>query len=910
MTRKYLLYKLGLFIAAHKWTTLVCCLIITAVLGFFAAQIEVNLGFLTLLDRNDPEVLQVDYVNENFGGMDYTFISISADSLYNAKRFADAYAKEIQKSDMILRVVHKIDIDALMRYGLLFMEPDQIDDFEKVVRENQNDFADMFRDVYASPFLGSFNRMLERQILEKQEIGDPDQARDQLVAFDGFLNTMGQYLEQGEKLGPYKLKIALRDLFIPDAGDSETTIKDEYMLATDQSKLMMLVMPSEAGDDMVFTARFMQYLESTAKSVGGQFPGASLTVGGNIAIMADEYAAIQKDTKVTTAATFVLVLFIFFYFFRRLSDLTLIGICLVTGIVWTYAVTYFYIGFLGITTAFFSAILLGLGIDFAIHLIARYGEWIQAGKPVPEAIGKAMAGAGPGIITGALTTSAAFYVLMVCRFKGISQLGFVAGTGILSMVVIMFTMLPAMIAIRDDRKNTKVKASQMRELAMLSTLSDFMVRHRRPAALVILVVTIGMAAAAWQIRFNYDFRSLEPRGGKAVEANHELERDFGKSIDYGLLFAESVDESRALAKGLKTKKSVGEVRDISEYLPEHQDEKIPRIRAIEPLISPLTVERAPTDTTVMDQPVLDQLARTVRESRRMVLAIKQLAIVGGNFEVEDQCTKVMARADRLADTIDKKGAQYIPGGSYYQQTLGKELAGLLGNLKQAAMGEKLGIDQLPSVIRDNFIGKDGKFLVYAYPEGYLWNQEGLTHQRDDLRSLTENSTSIGMMFLTIIDKIKQDFRFAVWLSLGVVFMLVLADFRRIPTAVMALVPLVMGAVWMVGTMVLLGLTFNLINVAVVPLIIGIGIDNGVHIIHRYRSESSDKIRMSVQHTGRAIFLSSITTMAGFGSLGLASYVAVATLGWVLLIGVFYCLFTSVVVLPIILSLVEDRIGRI
>lgn len=907
--RRMALEKIGLFCAVHKWLVIALVLLVTGVMGVFASKLEINLGVLSLVDDKDPEVQLVNYVNSNFGGMDYTFIALSADTVYDAKKYADALADELTKSPMILRVIHKIDTDSLMKYGLLFLDEKQIGDFEKYVMDNQQDLISIFKDVNTVPFLTAFNQSLERQIIEQDEIGDPDDALESLEDFGNFIDTMDSYLEQGEKLGPYKLKKSLRALFLPKDDNKSDTLEDDYVLSKDGKTVLLFVMPSETGDDMVYTTKLMGFLEPLAEKVGKQFPGAKYSIAGNVAIMRDEHQAILHDTKLSTIITFVLVLIIFFVFFRKFSDLGLIGICLAVGVVWTYGITYFYIGFLGVTTAFFSAILLGLGVDFAIHIIARYGEELKEASTVEEAIAKAVGGSGPGILTGSLTTSAAFLVLMIARFKGISQLGFVAGTGILAMVVIMFTLLPAMIAVRDRSKSAQSAIRTRSERFSLAPLAAFMVRHRVPALIAVGIMTLVMGIAATQIQFNYDFRSLEPRNGKAVEAGHKLEKEFGKSMDYSLVIADSVDQCREFTKALETRPTVSDINSISDYIPTNQEEKAPKIRAIAPLLDPVKVETGVGDA-VVDAEGINALSHTIKESRRMVLAIKQLAILGGHFGVEDKCTEVMKKADALAIKIKDTNEKFTDGATYFQKTLGDELTGLIGNIKEASLAKPLGIQELPQMVRENFIGLDGKFVVYAYPSEYLWNKDMLQRTWDDLRSITPKSTSVGLIFLEIINKIKIDFRSAVWLSLVMVFLLVFIDFRRLTTALMALVPLLLGGLWMIGTMVLVGLKFNVINVAVVPLIIGIGIDNGVHIIHRYRSESKDKIRMAVQHTGRAIFLSSITTMAGFGSLGLATYVAVATLGWVLVFGVFYCLATSVIVLPILLSLVEDKLGKI
>jgi uncharacterized protein len=905
MTRQIAMYKLGLFSARNKWLIVLSIALVTVVAGYFSLRLELNLGVLSLLNKDDPEVQKVDYANHNFGGMDYIFIAITADSLYDAKRYSDDLAENYIRDDMILRVVHKIETDSMMPYGFLFLEPEKITDFKDFAHDNQTDMVQIFSDVRVAPFLSSFNNMLERQISENDEIGDPEDALQRVEAFGDFLATFELYLEQGDHLGPYKLKKALRDLFVSDISDNASVFEDEYVLSEDEKTVLMLVMPTEPGDDMVVTSRIMAFLESTADTIGSKYPGARIDIAGNIALMRDEYKAIQTDTWLTTIVTLILVLLIFFFFFRRLSDLFLIAICLVCGILWTYCLTYFHVGFLGITTAFFSPILIGLGVDFAIHILARYSEHRMAGETVEEGLAQALAGAGPGILTGALTTSMAFFALIICRFKGISQLGFVAGVGILSIMTIMFVLLPALIAIRDAKKTGQVSHRPMSELSILSDLSVFMVRHRRMLMVAIVGVTVVMAAAAWRIQFNYDFRSLEPRNSIAVEANHKIEREFDKSIDYGLVFADSVEHSRKLAAELKTKDSFTEIVDISEYIPLQQEEKALLIREIAPLLEPVVVRSAPVENIKMNEAGIGELSFSLSESRRMVLAIKQLAILGGYFDIEDKSTEVMAQAQKLSDLLKDNPIKYGAGAGYLQKILADELTLLLDNLKKAAQAPSLGIEQLPQIVRDNFIGDDGRFLIYAYPEGYIWQRETLAGIKEDLRSVTPESTAIGVVFLELVNKIKLDFQSAIWLSLVMVFVFVIADFRRLITSLMALVPLVLGTLWMVGTMAMLGLMFNLVNVAVVPLIIGIGIDDGVHLIHRYRGEKSDKIRNSVQHTGRAIFLTSITTMAGFGSLGLASYTAVATLGWVLLIGVFYCLLTSIVVLPVMLSILED-----
>ncbi len=907
--RRKILFHFALWEARHKWVTLAAALGLSIILGYFSYLLKLNLGFLNLLDRDDPEVIKVDYVNENFGGMDYTFVTFESDNPQRTKECADVFAENIRGDEMVSRVIHRIEADELLEHAFLFITPDEIVDFENFVRENQKDMIEVFRDAHVAPFLARFNDMLERQIIEEDEISDSDDAMARLQSFDDFFATMGDYFQRGEQLGSGPLKKSLRNLFVGQSDQSDfKSLDEEYFMSLDGRAALVMTMSSEPGDDLQYTKRYVTFLESAINKLLADFPGVTATISGNTAIMRDEYDALKSDMRISTAVTFILVLLIFLIFFRKFSDLIVIFVSLTVGLIWTYGLTQIFIGHLSVTTAFNAAILIGLGIDFAIHVIARYNEELAGAGDVNEAIARSMAGAGLGIITGAVTTSVAFLALLTCDFKGIFELGFVSGVGVLMMLSAVFILLPPLLSIRDGRRDVRRFKKPARELIDLSRLSDVVVNHRAVVLIATLIGTAIMFHLALGTEFNYDFRSLEPRGSPSVAASHKFEKDFGKSLDYSVLWANDVAESRRLAARIEKDEGISEVKDISEFLPEDQAEKAPLIRKIEPLLTPIHVENRVDPKGRLGAEQMTEVTQSLAGSKKVLKAVLQLAVLGGQFDVEDKAKSVIQRVDTLIAKIDSAGSQYYPGAGFFERTFGHEIEKLLGQLKLSAKAEPLGIEGLPQSIRDNFIGKDGRFLVYAYPSGYIWKKEILKSHMIALREVSENSTSVGSIFVHLVDIIIVESRQAVAWSLLGVFLLVLLDFRRPLTALISLIPLILAAIWMVGTMKLLDIKFNLINVAMIPLIIGIGIDDGVHIIHRYRGEVKNRIHRAVQLTGRAVVLTSITTMSGFGSLGFASYILVASLGWVLVIGVFYCMLASVVVLPALMSLLEKRIN--
>jgi hypothetical protein len=219
------------------------------------------------------------------------------------------------------------------------------------------------------------------------------------------------------------------------------------------------------------------------------------------------------------------------------------------------------------------------------------------------------------------------------------------------------------------------------------------------------------------------------------------------------------------------------------------------------------------------------------------------------------------------------------------------------------------IKELPSGMRDR-LHHEGKYAIYAYPARPIWDKSFLGKLVADLRSVSPEATGFPVTHWETSQGIERGFRQAAAVAAGVLVLLLLIDFRSLRYTLLALAPLSLGVVWMWGGISLLGISYNYVNIIAFPLIIGIGVASGVHILHRYRQEGEQDVAPVVRFTGMAIFLSAATTMVGFGSLALAQHRGAASLGLVLLFGVGACLVTSTLFLPALLALLKRmRSGR-
>ena len=215
------------------------------------------------------------------------------------------------------------------------------------------------------------------------------------------------------------------------------------------------------------------------------------------------------------------------------------------------------------------------------------------------------------------------------------------------------------------------------------------------------------------------------------------------------------------------------------------------------------------------------------------------------------------------------------------------------------------IEMLPASVKSTHMsGKGDRFLLTLYPKGNIWSIDYLEVFTSDILDISPSISGTPPMFYYLMKIIGADGRRAALLTIVVVVLFLWLDFRSLKKALLAMIPLFFGVIWMVGIMGLTGIQLTLLNIMAIPLIIGIGIDDGVHLIHRYHYEGKDAIFTVFSSTGKAITITSMTTMLAFGSLVFATYRGFGSLGIALFIGVGTCLLASIFVLPALLALTE------
>ena len=568
----------------------------------------------------------------------------------------------------------------------------------------------------------------------------------------------------------------------------------------------------------------------------------------------------------------------------------------------TLAFVRLVFGTLNLVTSAFIVTLLGLGIDFAVHLLSRFNEARQQGQKTREAAQKALLGAGPGILTGALTTSGAFVALAASRFHAFSQLGIITGVGLVFVLLVTLTMMPAMLVHpKLSFLRAMVKAPRPRG-ALGFDLPGMVVRWRKLFVVSGLLIAAAMLVVAQRIPWSYDYMKLMPEGLDSVEAMATLSKKSDFSAEVAAVVARDLDQARTFSRQLAGKETIARVESVASFLPADQGPKLKVLGRLKPLLVNRPARtKGPVDLAALSS-ALEELSDTLQDlhfdAKRG--GADQAKLLAGPLAAVGQLREAIAKApeDRTRQRLTALQNRLLAGID-----MGLDM------LQECASGVPVTaatlLARLPSSLRDRLFHK-GRFAVYAYPAKPIWSKDYMGRFVADLRSVSPQSTGFPVTHWENSISIERGFRDASIIACIALVLLLLLDFRSIRYTLLAVAPLAMGITWMWGGMSLLGFSYNFVNVIAFPLIIGIGVASGVHILHRYRQEGEQDVAPVVRFTGMAIFLSAATTMVGFGSLTLAHHRGAASLGLVLLLGVGACLATSVVFLPALLKVLKSK----
>jgi hopanoid biosynthesis associated RND transporter like protein HpnN len=675
----------------------------------------------------------------------------------------------------------------------------------------------------------------------------------------------------------------------PQPGRQELLDEPQYFFSGDGALAFLLVQAREEEGSFTASRASIERLRGLIGDVRAAYPDLEFGLTGLPVLDNDEMVASQHDTERASWLALAGVAVLYLVVFRGLYYPMLTVGTLLVGIAWALGWLTLTVGHLNILSATFAVMLIAMG-DYGVLWVTRYEQARRAGLEVRAALVHTATHVAVGNLTAATALALAFFAAMLADFQAVAELGWIAGCGVLLCALACFTVLPAVLTLVDRRP---VPAAAGPALLPFPDRAGWLPRLSGRPRLVIgtaLALTAVLAAFAGRVGYDHNLLHLQARDLDAVRWELTLIEHTSGASWHALSAADTPEAALALKARYEQLPEVSRVVEVASLVPGEQEDKVPLLRQIRQQLDNLPPRGVP-------------IAHAAPDSARVRTALGalagRLARPDGPPLLAELRDGLLALRGRLAGMSDAVAGERLRD---FEERLTGDLAEDLYRLRDVSTPAPITLDDLPPALRERYVGRTGKWLLRVFARDCLWDYGPLEHFTAQIQTVDPEAT--GKPFATVegLKALKSGFQRAGVYALAVIVLVLLIDFRRVRHALVALAPLAVGLVLSLGVMGLCGLPLNPANMIALPLILGVGIDNGVHVLHDYLLRRAGGRSTISRAIGRGVLVKALTTMIGFGTLMVSSHRGLFGLGFILTLGVGCCMLTALVFLPAVLRL--------
>ncbi len=607
----------------------------------------------------------------------------------------------------------------------------------------------------------------------------------------------------------------------------------------------------------------LERLRTRVNQVVREHAGVEVVLGGDFVAFCDDGQAARRTAIQVSLISLILVHSFFRWAFGRPQPARLALLTVVLALCWSCAWAALVAPKLNLITLNFMATLIGLGMDFNVQMLYRFFEERDRHSDAEAAVKKTLASVGKENFVGALATSAAFFSLMATPFLGVAQLGMISGVGVLLCWLASVTILPALLLATGGQGTAPPPGPWQR----------WELKWRSSPRLVLLVaagITVLAALNLQRPSFDYNLLHMMPADAQAIRIDREFHQRCGMCSLYACSLAADENEMRRRTEEFRKLPGVARVESPADWIPENAGQRRSRIGT-------LLAKLAGPPKWLKELPEPSQ-----RLTTEQLLSLKK-RFQGGDAEV----SKIL---EQLGPGPIQDGLSHFFGE--FKHDLIRRHEWLAAQREEPEPKWS----QLPADLLNRY-RQGSVWLIKIYPKEDVWEKAPLERFIGELSRVDPEVTGLPLLTQTYLQQIKDSYWVAGRNALVAISLILLISFRRLDEALWALAPKLLGVIWMLGAMGVLGVNFNPANATALPLTLGIGLVFGVHVVHRLRENPHHGVFAG--STGNAVLVSGVSTVLGYISLVTSSYRGIASLGLIMGLGVVSSLLTSLVVLPVV-----------
>ncbi len=884
--------RLFAFVSSFPRAILAVALILSVMSVIYAKN---EMSFLTgrdsLMPSNAPFQREYRAYREEFGDQEEIVVVIESADAEQSLRFGDLLQERLSKGTSLYReVFYPGGLPFFRKNGLLFMPLEEIQGLNRTLTLAAPVLKDLARAPSVQTLFTSLTGQIDDYLAQPPDSMEAAQRLASLTFMIGALDTGFKGVEG--KSGTLSM-----DSFIKGSGGGKPS-----MLESVGKQQVITILPVKDETSFVPAERAIKAVRVEVADLLKipEFKGVQAGLTGVPVLEYEEMSTSQSDMETATLLSLALTVLLLLVAFRGVLNVIAAMVSLVVALCLSIGFATLAVGHLNILSMAFAVMLIGLGIEYGIQVVLRYQEGLKSGLPHCEAIDSGVSRNILAIVMAAATVALAFITFAFTDFKGIAELGIIAAGGIVFCVISTFTVLPALLVLM---------APYRKPLKPVSSRGPFEVAHPILNTIFgrpwwIAAVTVSLAVlCAWPLSrtgFDYNMMNLQAKGLESVKYAYKLMRSKENSGYFAVATARNPDEAAEMTRKIEKLPAVDHVVSLLSFVPEEQGAKLKELTALKKVLADVRPVPYEEDLRVMELPA-------VFEGFRDRISRLNIALEGRKAPEAASVGGFLKTLDGFFNSLEKEKDKNALGmlrefqGSMFSQFPQKITA-----LKESLEAAPIASEDVPDQLKSRFVGKSGKLLLQVAPKNEIFDRDPLADFIAQVRTAVPSLTGEPVNVFESMNILRDAYLRAFAYAFAGIAVILLVTFRSVKFALLGLLPLVAGMLLMVGGMWLAGIRFNVANIIVMPLLLGVGVDSAIYIINRYRKEGETPLQVITSSAGVGVLLNALTILFSFGALMVARHQGVFSIGAVMSLGMTAVVASFLLFLPALLLLTEKR----
>ena len=646
-------------------------------------------------------------------------------------------------------------------------------------------------------------------------------------------------------------------------------------------RVLFTIQPDLDFDELLPGSKLIQHIRGIAASISPKsWPGVNVRLTGAAALGYDELDSVITGAGKAGVLALIGIFIVLSAGLKSVEAVFSILTVVILGLTYTSAFAAIAIGSLNMISIAFSVLYVGLAADFAIHYYFTYIEESSNDHHL-KAIERATQHNIAPLSLCAFTTSIGFLAFIPTVYKGVAELGVIAGVGMVIGLLTSFTVLPAMIATFPGAPRTLDQSKVVRKSNFSCAPSP------KTSIITLILIFLGGLFVAKQISFDVNPIHLNNPKAESVLTLNDLSSDDIVVVNSINFIAENKEKARGLASELLKLEEVTAVKTFEHFIPNDQEEKLKLIESMMWSLGGDIEIASPINDPFLLEPNIERNLATIK------------GIVEPTFQLKSfsKTLNTLLKTSQSLDNYEKK--------RFYNQLnshIMRHFPAVILHINSGTEAETISTDSLPESLKNRWVTPNGNYRLEITPSEILDTNAKTEKFIKKVRELVGRSaTGVPIINLEASQAVIKSFVQAFLFAIVVVTCVIWLSTRNIAQLLVVMTPLIMGFVLTVATMVLLEVPLNFANIIALPLLVGISVDSTLHVLYRYKrsqKKEGDFLRTS---TAKAILLSALTTGTSFGGLAFSAHAGTASMGVLLTIGLIVNLICSLILLPLLLQ---------